>query len=195
MAAITVSGIYRKKFLNKNKLITAVAIAVINAALVAVAHDLIFNAVLTNTAVVGAIPKNHPTTFVIPNPRTSCSLSNHSLVILAAIFAETMVSTTAIIAITKAVLSNHGSTHARSRVRRWSSCVGKANNENCNSGYLSRNKVNPSRQKCEPRSQIPAPTTVAISTQGNEGTNLFRTRRKASIAHPTPTVTQSRDAI
>lgn len=113
IAAIIVSGIYKKKFLKKNRPISAVAQAVMNAADLSVAHDFIFNAVLTNTAVDGAIPRNHQIRLVIHNHCTSCSLSNHSLVIFVAIFAETIVSTIEIIAITKAVLNNQANKGSR----------------------------------------------------------------------------------
>lgn len=132
-----VSGIYKKKFLKKNSPISAVAQAVINEADLSVAHDLIFNAVLTNTAVDGAMPKNHQIRLVIHNHCTSCSLSNHSFVIFVAIFAETMVSTMAIIAITHAVLNNHASNGTRFTQDRFKSAVGNAINEKLRSGYLS----------------------------------------------------------
>lgn len=109
IAAITLKGIYKKKFLNKNTLIIAVVNAVIRAADLSVAQDLILSAVLTKTAVEGAIQRNHHIKLVIPSPCTSFSLENASFVILAAIFADTIVSTIAIIAITELVFSIHAS--------------------------------------------------------------------------------------
>lgn len=67
IAAMTLKGIYKKKFLKKNIPMIAVAIAVMSAEDLSVAHDLILSAVLTNTAVEGAIPRNHQIMLVIHN--------------------------------------------------------------------------------------------------------------------------------
>ena len=145
MAAMILKGIRRKNVLKRNKLIRAVAIAVIKAAEVLVAHDFIFSAVLTKTAVVGAIHISHHKILVIPNHHTSWSLSNGSLVMFVAIFAETIVSTTAIIAITAAVLNTPGNIAIRCVhvvERRW---VGKWNKENWRFGYLACKRTRLSR--------------------------------------------------
>ena len=170
MAAMIVKGIYKKKFLKKNIPMIAVAVAVMSAADFSVAHDFMFSAVLTNTAVEGAIHKNHHTKFVIHSPCTSTSFANGSLVILAAIFAETMVSTMAMIAITALVFRTHASKGSHSIHVVASNARGNAIREKISSGYLSWSNI----RSCSPIvllvSHSIAHQIVAIRTPGNCGT-------------------------
>ena len=149
---------------------TAVVIAVMSAADFSVAHDLTLRAVLTNTAVEGAIHKNHHTKFVIHNPCTSPSFANGSLVILTAIFAETIVSTMAITAMTALVFNTHASRGSHSIHVVVSNARGNAIREKISSGYLSCNNIRSLSHMVELISHNIAHPTVAIRTPGNCGT-------------------------
>ena len=149
---------------------TAVVIAVMRAADFSVAQDFIFSAVLTNTAVEGAIPKNHHTKFVIPNPCTSTSFANGSLVIFVAIFADTIVSTIAIIAITALVFSTPTSKGSHSIHVVVSNARGNAIREKISSGYLSWSSIRSLSHIELLISHTIAHPIVAMRTPGNWGT-------------------------
>ena len=84
----------------------SVNIAMRNADVLWVAPLLIFNAVRINTAVAGSHPKIPDAILAHHNQKTSRSLSKRFFVIFSAIFADMMVSSIAMMAITKAVINN-----------------------------------------------------------------------------------------
>lgn len=93
--------------LNNNADIISVKIAIRNAAVLCVAQESIFNAVLTNTAVFGNHHTSHVHIFDNASHNTSLSLSNLVFVIFDAILADIIVSIIAIIATTKEIVNNH----------------------------------------------------------------------------------------
>jgi hypothetical protein len=100
IAAIIGNGKYLKKSLKNNAAIKKVKIQVKSCAILLVAPDFIFRAVLIKTAVTGIQPKSHVHIFENDNHKISLSLLNFTLVIFSAILAEIIVSSTAITAIT-----------------------------------------------------------------------------------------------
>ena len=94
--------------LNAEKQSQAIAVvntAMRNALVRCVAPDLAFSAVRTSTAVAGSPPMIPEATFAIQSPKTSLSRSKSSFRIFAAIFAEIIVSSTAMTAMTAAVFA------------------------------------------------------------------------------------------
>jgi hypothetical protein len=104
IADIIGKGKNLKAQLNKSAEIINVNIAIKNPEVLFVAHELIFKAVLINTAVLGRPQTIHVQILDNASHNTSLFLSNFTFVIFSAIFAEIIVSIIAIIATTREIV-------------------------------------------------------------------------------------------
>ncbi|HCY21672.1 TPA: hypothetical protein DIC40_07705 [Patescibacteria group bacterium] len=136
MAAIILIGNSVKTLLNNNADITKAVKAANHWEYLEVAHDLIFNAVLTNTAVAGIPPINPDQIFAIALPKISLSLLNQTLVIFSPIFPEIIVSNMVTIAITADIFTMSVIAFVLERSAFVFCIYEKSRNQNDRFGYL-----------------------------------------------------------
>lgn len=174
IAAIIGKGRYWKKLLKRRNEIPRVKIDARNAEDLWVAPLFIFSAVRINTAVAGSPPNSHDPILAIPSQRTSRSLSKCFFVIFSAIFAEIIVSSIAIIAITREARNiDFIRSIASERLSIQSQEYGFCQREKARVGNFSESK---SRSGKTPRLlYIPRiiPRSVRTMTLGNFGKYFF----------------------
>lgn len=179
IADIIGKGKYLKAPLNNNADIIKVNKAIRNQEVLCVAPELIFNDVLTNTAVFGIHPSNQVPILAKARPKTSLSLLNFTFVIFSAIFAEIIVSIIAIIVTTNDIVTSHFEISIN-----WEKDVidillnGISNKLNLSSGYLSTSNKVCGKKPLLTNIHNHIQTIVKIITDGNFGKYFFQIIRK-----------------
>jgi hypothetical protein len=170
IAEIIGKGKNLKASLNKSAEIKSVKTAIKNPEVLFVAQELIFKAVLINTAVLGNPQIIHVQILDKASHNTSLFLSNFTFVIFSAILAEIIVSIIAIIATISEIVKSHFDKFTNSSKEFIDIFVkGISNKANLISGYLSTKRRIFGKYQYSTKSQSQIQIIVRTITPGNFG--------------------------